>query len=260
MNLTNVDRVLWALSLAGHAILLFVLLFRRRASSFPIFTTLIATNILRTLILYAVVQWGAPGPYFYAYWTMAIVDVALQLGITYEVATHVFQPLGVWAADVRKSFSFILSCSVLIAIVLSWLATPTSRTLRQAVVIRGEFFSSALLSELFVAMVALSVTMGLPWRSHVARLAQGLGLYSLFGIVTNAAYSFLVSGRTNVAYKSISHLQMGLYLGVLTYWTVALAMPEPEARRMPEQLHRELCALQVRATMTLRSLRATRSA
>ena len=256
MQLTGIDRLLWALALAGHCSLLTILIFRGRGSSFPAFTALIALDIFRTIVLYFVHLHASTGTYFYSYWTLAFVDVALQLCIAYELARHVFRPLGVWAPDVRRSFSIILPVSVAIAAALTWLAAPVTRTVRQAIVTRGNFFASALMGELFVAMVALSVTIGLPWRTHVARLAQGLGVYAIVGILVDAAHSHFESGATNQIFKSISHVQMSIYLGCLAYWIVTLARPEPAPRRMPAHLHQELVTLQRRAAMTLQLLRS----
>ena len=126
--------------------------------------------------------------------------------------------------------------------------------------IRGNFFSSALLSELFVAMIALSVTMAYPWRTHVARLAQGLGAYSLFGIFTEAAHSYFGTNAGKETYTWISHLRIVLYLLCVTYWTGALWLKEPEPRKMPDQLHQELLALQRRTALVLQQIRVLGSA
>jgi hypothetical protein len=260
VQLTGIDRLLWALSLIGHCALLGVLLVWRRAASFPVFTALISLNIVRTVVLYFVLRHGSSESYFYAYWTLAIVDVGLQLGVAYELATHVFRPLGAWAPDVKSSFVALAGVSLLVASGLTWLTTPPTRTLRLAVVLRGTFFSSALMSELFVLMVALSVTMGLPWRTHVARLAQGLGVYSIFCILTEAAHSYFGTQRGTDFYKLLSHLRITLYLLCVCYWIVTLAMPEPKPRKLPEQLHEELRALQRKTALMLRSLRTLGSA
>jgi hypothetical protein len=252
LQLTGLDRLLWALSFVGHCSLFAVLLVRRRVRSFPAFSTLIAANILRTLVLFLIYRSGSAGSYFYTYWTLAILDVALQLAVAYELATHVFQPLGAWVPDIKRNFSALAVVSLLLAASLTWLATPPVSALRRAIVLRGTFFSSALVSELFVAMVALSVTMGLPWRTPVARLAQGLGVYSIFCILTEAAHSYLGADR----YKMVSHIRIELYLACLFYWVVTLAIKEPEPRKLPEQLHQELRALQSKAALMLQSLRA----
>ena len=252
MHLTGIDRFFWAYGFLTHCILLGVLLFRQRAASFPVFTTMIAVNIVRTIVLYFTLRFGSSGDYFYTYWTLAFVDLALQLALAYELATHIFKPLGAWAADVRGSFLALVITSIVLAVGLAWLAVPPAKTLRLAIVIRGDLFASALMSELFVAMVAMSVTLGLPWRTHVARLAQGLGIYSLFGILTDAAHSYFAVHDT---YRLFSHLQIGLYNICVMYWIVTLTMEEPAPRKMPQQLHDELRDLQRRAELMLRSLR-----
>lgn len=260
MDLTNLDRILWALGFVGHCILLAVLLIKHRNQEFPVFTTLIFVNIVRTAVLFSTFRWGSEDGYFYTYWSLAIVDVALQLAIVYELATKIFQPLGAWAPDVSRSFFTLAGVSVLVAAALTWLASPPTRTVRMAIVIRGDFFASALISELFVAMIALSVSMGLPWRTHVARLAQGFGIYSIYGILTDAAHSYFGSNGTIHTYQFFSRLQITLYLACIAYWSVTLAMPEPEPIKMPEQLHEELRRLQTKAALMLKNLRTLGSA
>ena len=260
MQLTNLDLLLWALSLTGHCILLAVLIIRHRTASFPVFTTLIAANIFRTVVLYSTHRFGSAETYFYTYWTLAIVDVALQMAVVYELSTHVFQPLGAWAPDVRRSFLALISVSIAIACILTWLATPPARLVRLVVVIRGNFFSSVLMSELLVAMMALSVTMGLPWRTHAARLAQGFGVYSIFGILTETAHTYFGSARGKNTYQLISHVRIVLYLICVAYWTVSLALKEPEPKKLPEYLHQELRALQKRAALVLQNIRLMGSA
>jgi hypothetical protein len=259
MQLTTLDRLLWAFSLTGHCLLLAVLLLRRRAASFPIFTTFISVNILKTLVLYFTLRLGSVNQYFYTYWTLAILDLFLQLAVAYEVATHVFRPLGAWAPDVRRSFASILSIGLLFAIALTWLASPPTRTLRMAIVLRGNFFDSIVISEIFVAMIVLSVTMGLPWRTHVARIAQGLGVYALFGIFSDAALNYFGSAHGSATYQLVSQLEIELYVLCLSYWVVTLALKEPAPRKLPEQLHQQLRILQSKAALMLRHLRLTGS-
>ncbi len=251
MHLTAFDHLLWAVGLAEHTILLAVLFIFHRARIFPIFTTLIGANVVKTLVLYYTSS-HAPHAYFYIYWDLAIVDVALQLGVAYELASHVFKPMGAWAPDVRRYFLAVIAASILVAAGLTWLATPPVHIWQSRIVIRGNFFASVLMSELFVAMIVLSVTLGLPWRTHVARLAQGFGIFSIFGIFTDAAHGYLGANY----YQMVSHLEIELYLTMVAYWIVTLAMKEPEPRRLPEELRQELRALQQRVALMLTHLRA----
>ncbi len=255
MHLTGVDRLFWVLSFCGHCVLLSILIVRRRVATLPVFTAFIVMNIVRTVVLYVTLGYGSTDQYFYAYWSLAILDVALQLALAYELAAHVFRPLGVWAADVRQSFIGMAGASLAIALGLTWLAAPPTHTLRLAIVLRGDFFSSVLMSELFVAMIALSVTLGLPWRTHVARVAQGIGGFAMIGLLTDAARAYFGTGRGADSFKLISQIQNGLYLVCLSYWTITLAQEEPAPRKLPEELHNELRALQTKAVFVLRSMR-----
>jgi hypothetical protein len=255
MHLTSLDRLLWALALGEHCILLAVLFARHRARTFPIFTTLISANILKSVVLYFTLRLASFQVYFDTYWTLGILDVALQVLVAYELATHVFQPLGAWALDVRRSFLILIVASVLVALGLTWLASPPTRTLQAGIVIRGNFFASVLMGEIFVAMVALSVTLGLPWKTHVARLAQGFGIFSIFGIFTDAVHGYLGWGAGADYYRLVSHLQIELYLFIVVYWIITLAIKEPEPRRLPEELREELRAMQKKVAIMLTNLR-----
>ena len=253
MHLKSLDLFFWALGLFGHCVLLAVLWLRHRATYFPIFTALITTNVVRTIVLYCILHFGSSESYFYVFWSFGFLDVTLQLAVVYELSRHVFRPLGTWAPDLRRSFVILAGASLLIASVLTWLATPATRTLRSAIVIRGNFFSSALMSELFVAMIVLSVTADLPWRTHIAGLAQGFGVYSIFGILTESAHSYFGTGKH--AYALISQVRISLYCLCIAYWIFVLARDEPQPRKLPEEVRLEIRALQKRATMLLQSFR-----
>ena len=71
MHLSHLDSFFWLSGLVGHVTLLFVLLYRGRMRSFPLFTALIADNILKTTTLYLIyprAQTGYSYAYFYTYW------------------------------------------------------------------------------------------------------------------------------------------------------------------------------------------------
>jgi hypothetical protein len=256
MQLTGLDRLLWALGFSEHCVLLGVLWYRRGAAQFPVFTTLIAFDVIRAITAYLTLRFGSQENYFYVYWTLAILDVTLQLAVAYELAGRVFRPLGAWAPDTRRSFAIVVCASLAIASALTWLAAPATRTLRSAIVIRGEFFSSALMSELLVATIALAVTMGLPWQSRAARLTQGFGIYAMASLLTEGAHSYFGTGKH--AYARVSQVRISLYCLCVAYWIFATAVKEPEPGKLPPQLRAELLALQRRAAELLKGFRELR--
>jgi hypothetical protein len=254
--LTPLDFLLWAAGFAGNVALLFVLLYRERDRRFPFFTALIAMNVARTLVLFFVLRYAARKVYFYAYWSFALIDTSLQLAVVYEVASRVFRPLEVWAHDLRDSFAYIGSLSIAIALGLSFLASPASRTWIEGFTVRGDLFAAALLSELFVAMMALSMHAGLPWKTHVAKIAQGLGGYSLITVVIEGGHTYFGVGRELGASSALSHIRMAAYLGCVTYWAVNLWREERPVFEVTEDMREKLFTLQTRVEYYLRDLRS----
>ena len=54
MHLNGPVFAFWAAGLTAHILLLLVLLIRHRAGTFPVFTTLIAANVLNSIALYEI--------------------------------------------------------------------------------------------------------------------------------------------------------------------------------------------------------------
>lgn len=256
MRVTGLDLFFWATGLAGNIALLVVLLYRRRATHFPFFTSLIALNVIRTLVLYCVLHWGSKQEYFFSYWSLTLLDTGLQLGIVYEIAALVFRPGRFWAPDVRPLFICLMAPSVAAALGLSWLASPAAQQWKQAAIARGNLCAESLMIELFVVMMALSIRAGLPWKTHVARIAQGLGTYSLISLLIQTAQSYFGVSREAPRFLLLSHLRMTAYLGCVTYWIVALWTEAEPVRAMPSELRESLFALQTRVAYDLEILRS----
>jgi hypothetical protein len=168
----------------------------------------------------------------------------------------VFRPGGSWAPDVRQRFLWLLAPSLLIALGLSWLASPPARNWMQIAAARGNLCAESLMSELFVLMMALSVSASLPWKTHVARIAQGLGTYSLVSLMIQTAQSYFGVDRQARMFLELSHIRMAAYLVCVTYWIVTLWADAEETGPMPEELRRSLFALQSRVAYDLHVLRS----
>lgn len=256
MPLTRLDLLFWGAGFAANAGLLFVLWYRGRARVFPFLTSLITLNVVRTIILFFVLRYLTKNTYFYTYWSLTVLDTTLQLAVVYEIASRVFRPLNMWAHDLRGSFVNVVCLSIAIAFALTWLASPPARTWIQAFATRGNLFAAALLSELFVAMMALSMHAGLPWKTHVAKIAQGLGTYSLITVLIEGGHSYFGAGRDLPAFTALSHVRMAAYLGCVGYWSIHLWREERPVLRMTEDMRAKLFTLQARVEYHLRDLRS----
>jgi hypothetical protein len=252
MQITVFDRFLWVTGFFGHILLLLVLFRRGLARSFTMFTTLIAFSVARTIILYSVYR-SLPADYVNAFWYLAVPYDALWFLVLFEVAMHVFRPTGVWPRDVWKSFIGIACVSAIVPLPLTWLAVPSTATLARVVVVRGTFFCAVLMSELFVGMFALSATEGLPWKTHVARIAQGLGAYSVVCVVTQAISDYF--GNEPHVYAVLGRLGNAVYVVCEGYWIVMLWQEAPAPRELPESMLTQIYALQRQVEDDLISIR-----
>lgn len=260
MHLTGIDFLFWAAGLVAHILLLGILFARRRAQSFPVFSALIATNIVRTLALYLIViDHGSRYDYLVAYSCFATLDLLLQLGVVYEMASHVFRPMGHWAPDVRSSFLAMGAISLAIAAGLTLISShPPATTWLKSELIRGNFFSATLMAELFLGMALLSITVSLPWKTHAARIAQGFGFYSIVCILTEAAHTHLGMDHDARVSSAVSYFRIASYLFTVGYWVATLWVPAPAPRELPEEMRVQLYTLHRRLEGDLGRLRAWR--
>ena len=258
MHLTGLDRFYWLAGFGTHIVLFSVLVARRHFRQFPVFTAFVGFSILRTIALYLIQSHGTKLEYFESFWTLAAVDTLLELALILEMYFRTFRPLGRWPTDLGGSLLLIAFSSVAIAAGLTWLSIPRTRYWNQAIVIRGTFFSSALMSELFVAMIVLSVRVGLPWHSYVRKISAGLGVYSIIDFLIEAGHNVLGVGMDTHVYSALSRIRMSAYLVCVLYWIGTLSRSAPTPRRMPERIRGQLMELERLANAGLRSVRSGR--
>lgn len=258
MKVSGIEQIFWAVSFAGNLSLLMVLFLRRRAGAFPAFTSLISFYVARSIVLFLIlhlVHDHTQRVYFYSYLWMAWVDEALQVVIFYELARDVFCPTGVWVRDVRGVFVWMVAGSGVVAALLSFLASPAVAEPIQTVLLRSNFFTSALMGELFVGMLALSVTAGLPWKTHVARIAQGFGTYALISVLLDTVNSYVGLAQGHDVYYAISYIRGLTYEICVGYWLVTLWRVAPAPRELPEQMLTQIYTLQRRVELDLAKIR-----
>jgi hypothetical protein len=243
VQLTVLDQLLWAATFGEDLILVFVLLYRRRMRRFPVFTALISLDIVRTIALFAIDHFGAKAVYFYTYWSFALVDVALQLGVLYRVTSHVFQPTGSWAKGTIKGLIALVAASLTIATFLTWIPKPPAVVPLQVFLLKGNFFSALLLCELSVGIFALSVRAGLSWTTHVARIMQGFIAYLFCTLALETARTYFGVSRGSRAYDDLSHVRICVYLLCMGYWIVTLWRNAPAPRRLTSVMHQQVSAI-----------------
>lgn len=258
MPLTGFVITIWLAGIIGKIVLLSVLLRRGRVRHFPIFSALILEELLTSVAGLFVHAHFSNTAYRHWFWTTSIVDECLQLFVLYEIAAHVFAPTGKWADDVRRIIIVIGSASAAAAGLLSALANPATKDAIQTFILRSNFFSALLMSELFVCMVMLSSTVGLPWKTHAARIAQGLGAYSLGCVALGIAKMFYGLQRGSQHFDQLNHFRTLILVGCEIYWIVTLWAEAPVPTELPEAMRIQIYTLQRQVENDLIRIRSWR--
>ena len=224
MKLSALDYALWAAGILGNLTLFAVLLFKRRAKEFPVFTICIGFETVIGPVLYALFQYGLYGWYARAYWAEALLDFALQIGIVFEIARIVLRPTGSWVRDARRQFILWGVAGILLAIALPWLITPPADTLLDRLVVRGNLCASLVICELIAVVTRTSKNLGLGWRNHVMALGNGWTAWAVAAILVGGLHGYFGAQRY---FSALEHARMFVYLAVLGYWIVQFWLEEP---------------------------------
>jgi hypothetical protein len=129
----------------------------------------------------------------------------------------------------------------------------------QTFILRSRFFSAALMSELFVGMVVLSSTAGLPWKTHVARIAQGLGAYSIVCVAKDIVLNYVSLDQHLRVDTELTHLRVLTYLGCEAFWIVMLWKEAPAPRDLPPSMRDQIYSLHKRVEYDLIRIRDWRN-
>ncbi len=255
MNLSVVARVLWAVSFIEHVILLLVLLMRGRWKTFPVFTTWIGFNTFRTILLFAIYSYGSKHLYGNVYWSASFLDLALQVGVVFEIARVVLKPTGTWVRDARKTFLLMGMVGAAFAAMIAYVINPSSDSSLEFWIEKGNLFSAMLTVELFVSMAFASTQLGLVWTSHVMRIGQGWAVWAVVALIIEGAYSHFGANWHGVVLDNIRILT---YEGVTVFWIITLWRSEPKRRTLSPEMQSYLDGLHSQLQTELRSVSNTK--
>ena len=90
----------------------------------------------------------------------------------------------------------------------------------------------------------------------MAKIAQGLGAYSLVSMLIETGHSYFGVGREVPAFVFLSHIRIAAYLACVAYWAVMLWREEQPSREMTQEMRERLFTLQRRVEYDLQDLRS----
>ena len=212
---------------------------RKRWRTFPIFTVLMGFNAVRTIILVILYKYSSRDTYWFAYQGASFLDLALQLGIIFELARVVLKPIGSWVREARSMFLLFGILGAAAAAAIAYYINPSSPSTSDFWVEKGNLFSAMLTLELFASMLFASTRLGLLGSSHVMRLGQGWAVWAIADLIAEGAYSHF--GK-NLA--GLDYIRTGTYFCVTIYWIITLWRPEPKRRTLSPEMQAYLDSLQ----------------
>jgi hypothetical protein len=213
-----INHLIFAAGLLEHLLLIAVLFKRKRAARFPWFTLLIIFYVVRSVGLVTALRVsGHPAPLF-ASMIIDLTDVLLQCAVLAELSWNSLQPLG---AIRRFTVPLLLVASGIV--IVNRLAPPGHTTLRTTLVLM-HFLLSVLMVEWAIVLAFLLRPLRLSWRSHVAVISFGFGVYSAALL---AGGGYFTTGREMRDYVFFSFFRIIIYLLIVLFWSVSLWFAEP---------------------------------
>lgn len=248
MTLTALDSALWAAGFVGHVALLSVLVSRGRWKQFPVFSAMIAFEIVNTATLFLISPKERPDTYYLAYWISSFADCAFQIGLIFEIARAVLRPAKAWVQDARASFLGWSAVGIALATAVVFSINTSAARGIALWQVRTILFTSVLTLELFLSMSAAANRLGLPWRSHVMAVGQGIAALAVTSVLSDIGHMHYGWSHEFVIFDYVSEV---VYLGCLLYWGISLWQPERERAPLSKEMQEYLLALHRRVQYDL---------
>jgi hypothetical protein len=212
MTRTAINDTLWAAGMLAQATLLACLTVRRLAQRIPVFTTLIAFYLVRSLALFGLYGHIAPAGYAAMNNGFSIADLLLQMLVAGEIAGRLVRAAGGWT--VRRE-------TIVVGIVaLAWAAAYAVRQMlpfnTPVPPDRLQMFDSLLMILLCAWALAGRV------RGLVRRVAVGFGVYAAVSLVAMWARTVAAIHRDAGAYAGWSYAVSGMWVAVVVVWIFML--------------------------------------
>ena len=248
MTLSTLDNALWAAGLVGNAALLLILVVKGRWKEYPVLTSDMGFQVLRTVLLYLVHAHGSRHAYFLAYWATGVADYVFQVALIYEIARVVLRPTGRWILDARRAFVTWGVAGCLAAAALAMAIGPPQARGFDLWDVRITIFTSLLTCELFIAVSAAANRLGLQRRNYVIAIGQGLTIWAFSSLLEE--FGRVIYGW-NAQFVVFVHVRMLVYLSVLGYWMVVFWRPEEARAPLSPEMNAYLVALHRRVQYDL---------
>lgn len=210
------NHLIWAVGLLGDLLILAVLFARRRVPRFPWLTLLIAFHFLSSVGLKATLHSSGHAVSAFTVIIIDLTDVLLQCAVLAQLTWIALLPL----AGIRRLTLPVLLVASGVLIVIGF--EPAAYHSLRMGLLPMHFLLSVLLLEWAIVLAFLLRSLRLSWRSHVAAISFGYGVFSAVQLAVGGYF-----GREMSDYVFSPFLRISVYLLILLWWLVTLWLAEP---------------------------------
>ena len=210
-----------------QAYILRVMAARKLRSDFPVFFLYTCFGVACVAIGLAGYVYGSASQYSYIYWTLSFIYMGLEFMVMYEILVNALKPYSA-LIDLGQMLFRWAAVFLLLAGGLTALATSGSQASKLLAAVSIVERSMRLMQcGLLLLFFLFEKRLGLSWRNYNMCIALGLGSTAALDL----SFSYL---KVHFA----PHAQMfclaesSFYIGVLSYWAVCLARPEPARKNV----------------------------
>jgi hypothetical protein len=225
VHISQISWILIALAAIAALVQLLVariLVKRKLRSEFTIFFTYCCFGIVIVAVGMAGYAFSSNSQYFYVYWVLSFLYMALEFGIMYEIFVNALKPYSA-LIDLGKMLFRWAGVFLLFAAVLTAMATSGSTSNKCLCAVALVERSMRLMQCGFLLLFFfLERRLGLSWRNHNATIAIGMGATAAMDL----SVSYLSTHYPGWG-SGLSMVNSVFYIGVLLFWASALALPEP---------------------------------
>jgi hypothetical protein len=236
MHMTQIDALLWALSVAGQVVLLFVLFHRRLYRTFPVFCSYLLYSCFADLLFTYLIRHSSGSAYFNAYFANNVPEFLLQLGILVEVAWNVLNPV---RRSLPRSSLYVLVAMVvsgtILALILALFSREADVRSWSRVFLQVNFGVAILRLVIFLAIALFSQMLGLSWKNHVFQIATGIASYSILILLVELMHHY-TGASDDSRYHLLEQFRVVGWCLALGYWSYALAKKEAPRREFSPKM------------------------
>jgi hypothetical protein len=257
MQHVTVEGVLWTVTLAAHAGLIYLMIRKGSSRDYPILLSYFILNLIEDPL-----AWSLQYAHFYLtfYFTITVLDYLFQFLIILEIGRNVFRPA-------KRSLPFrlwpIVTGGILVCAILAATFSPqvqaNGNDAITHVLLRVTLGLAVLKLLLFAGMAGFAQFLGIGWKDRVLQLASGLAFYGAVSLVVQLSSSHL-SSASPAYYQDLRRLaqtQSVAYNLTLVFWIWAFSRNEAPRKDFTPQMQEVLVTIAESAKRT--RLAVTRS-